>query len=183
MNTNHINSQEEKFMSEQNNVEAELEASLMEAGIEIPADEPKLDAPENVDEQPLVGPPVAAIEESSTTTEVPVETTAQRLTRELKEKHFPTLKGKTAAEDRKRLATQVDEGIISPIMLARLLDIVPQQVYQAIAKGKLPALNDNDTQKRRIKFDDAVRWAANYLDRKDLREAQKAQEEKVAAEG
>jgi hypothetical protein len=111
------------------------------------------------------------------------ETTAQRLTRELKEKHFPTLVGKTAADDRKRLSVQIDEGVINPIMLARLLGIVPQQVYQAIAKGKLPAMTDNDTQKRRIKFDDAVRWAANYLDRKDLRERQKEQEAQVAAEG
>jgi len=156
-------------------LEAELAASLEASNLPVlddavdgeivPADEP-------VDEGEST---VEAIE--------PVETTAQRLTRELRELHFPNLTGKTAAEDRKRLEVQISQDVISPIMLARLLDIVPQQVYQAIAKGKLHAMVDNDTQKRRIKFDEAVRWAAAYLDRRDLRELQKEQEAKVAAEG
>jgi uncharacterized 2Fe-2S/4Fe-4S cluster protein (DUF4445 family) len=75
-----------------------------------------------------------------------------------------------ALED--RLIQQMSQEVINPIMLARYLGIRPQQVYQAIRAGSIAAVRENNTQKLYIEFDEACRYAAQYLDRKARRALQ-----------
>lgn len=99
---------------------------------------------------------------------IPEETTADVLLQELREKHFPQ-GNDMGVDDIKRLDEQLDEGVINPIILARILGIKPQMVYQAIRDGKITTLPKNDTQKYRIRVEEATRWAAVYLTKKAVR--------------
>jgi hypothetical protein len=79
-----------------------------------------------------------------------------------------------------RLIAQMSEEVINPIMLARYLGIRPQQVYQAIRGGTITAVRENNTQKLYIEFDEACRYAAQYLDRKARRALQVRLAEELA---
>jgi hypothetical protein len=94
--------------------------------------------------------------------------TAQELLNELHEKHFPPANN-MGEDDVIRLEEQLEEGVINPIILARILGIRPQAVYGAIRDGKIAVLPKNDTQKYRIQTEEAVRWASQYLTRKEGR--------------
>lgn len=74
-----------------------------------------------------------------------------------------------------RIAEQMQQGIINPIELARILSIRPQQVYQAIRHGALK-VKDNNTQKKTIDLNEAARWTATYLNRKLERATKKEAE-------
>jgi hypothetical protein len=95
--------------------------------------------------------------------------TAAELLAELAQKHFPE-SNNLKSGDEQRLEAQMAEGVINPILLARILGIQPQYVYAAIASGKLPTIGENDTQKKRIAVREAARWAAMYLTRKAQRD-------------
>jgi Mn-dependent DtxR family transcriptional regulator len=84
-------------------------------------------------------------------------------------------------EDPGRLRIQVDDGVVSPIILARYLNVKPQMIYQAIRDGKLTAVDYNNTQKKFVRLTTALEWAAKYLTRKQLRDLEKAQEEAESA--
>ena len=86
-----------------------------------------------------------------------------------------------------RYAAQKAEGIVNPIVLANLLDVRPQMIYNYIRKGKFTASHDengnpinehvfgtNNTQKKVIALDEANTFAQGYLDRKVAREEKKA---------
>jgi hypothetical protein len=110
-----------------------------------------------------------------------VETTAQRIVRELREKFEAEDEAKTKLDE--RLAKQFEAGIVSPMTFAAYLEIRPQMIYQAIRDGKLKTVLDNNTQKRTISVDEAARWGAAYLDRKYSREAAKVQAAEVELQG
>jgi len=116
----------------------------------------------------------------------PVETgfTAAQLIAELRAKYYSNPLGTSTigvdnVEDSGRLQIQVDANVISPIILARYLNVKPQMVYQAIREGKLTAVSWNNTQKKFIRLPEAMRWAAKYLTRKQLRDLQTAAEEQA----
>jgi len=73
-----------------------------------------------------------------------------------------------------RIGEQIELDVINPIELARILDIRPQQVYQAIRHGALKT-TENNTQKKYIDIDEAARWTAEYLNRKLQRAANKVE--------
>jgi hypothetical protein len=83
-----------------------------------------------------------------------------------------------------RFAEQAAEGVVNPIVLAKLVGVRPQMVYNYLAKGKFTevegAVGTNSTQKKVIQLDEANTWAQGYIDRKVTRETKEA--EKVAAE-
>jgi hypothetical protein len=74
-----------------------------------------------------------------------------------------------------RFPAQHAEGIVNPIVLAKLLKIRPQMVYNYIKQGKLPE-QANSSQRMVIPWVTAVEFARGYLDRKAIKAA------KVAAE-
>jgi hypothetical protein len=88
------------------------------------------------------------------------------------------------ANVQKRFAEQAAEGVVNPIVLAQLVGVRPQMVYNYISKGKFSQAEDafgtNNTGKKVINLDEANTWAQGYLDRKVTRETKEA--EKVAAE-
>lgn len=66
-----------------------------------------------------------------------------------------------------RFAEQSANGVVNPIVLATLLDVRPQMIYNYIAKGKFSqeenAVGSNNTQKKVIDLREANTWAAAYL--------------------
>jgi predicted nucleic acid-binding protein len=84
---------------------------------------------------------------------------------------------------RARFEAQSAEGVVNPIVLAALLEVRPQMIYQYLRKGKLVAVEDTDensTQKLVITIAGATAWARQYVENKVTREAKRA--EKLAAE-
>ena len=85
-----------------------------------------------------------------------------------------------------RFVEQSAKGVVNPIVLAKLVGVRPQMVYNYIKKGKFTtedtegAFRSNSTQKKVIDLAVANAWAQGYLNRKVARET--AQAEKVAAE-
>jgi hypothetical protein len=75
-----------------------------------------------------------------------------------------------------RLQKQLRENVVSPMTLAKVLGIRPQQIYNAIRNGHLTAVKENNTQKLVIEEAEAVGYAARRYGREAAREA------KVAAE-
>lgn len=71
-----------------------------------------------------------------------------------------------------RLSEQASNGVINPIVLAKFLNIAPQQVYNRIKAGKIQIANRNSTQKIVIPLGEALEFAANYLDKKARKQAQ-----------
>jgi len=75
---------------------------------------------------------------------------------------------------RVRYEEQKEQGIVNPIVLAALLGIRPQMIYNYIAKGKLTdkseAIDKNSTQKKTIDIVEANTWANSYLAKKVERE-------------
>jgi len=96
------------------------------------------------------------------------ETTAQRLVRELRERHSG-----------ERIQVQFEQGVINPIELAKFMGVRPQMIYQDIRAGKLAAVKLNNTQKIVIERDVAMTYAAAYLDRKAARLLQQTQLEAI----
>jgi len=74
-----------------------------------------------------------------------------------------------------RFRAQYDEGIVNPVVLAALLKVRPQMIYNYIKQGKLPE-QYNETQKMVIPWATAVEFARAYLNRKATKAA------KIAAE-
>jgi hypothetical protein len=99
------------------------------------------------------------------------ETTAERLTRELREKF-----------QGERIQVQFEQGVINPIELAKFMSVRPQMVYQDIRSGRLTAAKHNNTQKWVIDRSIAIDYAAAYLDRKAQRllQLQREQEEALS---
>lgn len=81
-----------------------------------------------------------------------------------------------------RFAEQSAEGIVNPIVLAALVGVRPQMIYNYIRKGKFtqPELDSetgsNSTQKIVLDLREANTWATAYLEKKQ------AKADKVAAE-
>jgi hypothetical protein len=92
---------------------------------------------------------------------------------------------KTASKPtRERFAEQAKEGVVNPIVLAALLGVRPQMIYNYLRKGKFSevegAVGQNSTQKKVIRLDEANAFAQQYSTRKIERETKAA--EKVKAE-
>lgn len=82
-----------------------------------------------------------------------------------------------------RFHAQANEGLISPIVLAELLDVRPQMIYGYLRKNKFAdenAVGVNNTQKKTILLTVAEIFAAGYIDRKETRAEEK--EAKIKAE-
>ena len=85
----------------------------------------------------------------------------------------------------RRYMDQKENGVINPIVLAKLLDVRPQMIYNYISKGRFTqeengAYGTNNTQKITIRLDEANVFAASYSERKSTREAE--QQEKIQRE-
>lgn len=61
--------------------------------------------------------------------------------------------------------------IVSPVVLAQLLGIKPQMVYNYISKEMIKGVKDNSTQKIVIELEEALRWSAKYLNKKEWKKA------------
>lgn len=70
-----------------------------------------------------------------------------------------------------RLKLQAANGVVNPIVLAKFLGIAPQQVYNRIKANKIGVVNRNTTQKIVIPIDEAVAFAAEYLDKQARKQA------------
>lgn len=82
-----------------------------------------------------------------------------------------------------RFYAQASEDLISPIVLAKLLDVAPQMIYGYFRKNKFTdenVLGVNNTQKKTIRLSIAETFAAGYIDRKETRAEEK--EAKIKAE-
>lgn len=79
-----------------------------------------------------------------------------------------------------RFAEQKAQGVVNPIVLAELLGVRPQMIYNYIRKGKLTdsseAIGQNNTQKKTIDLAEAEGFAHKYT------EKQKAKAAKIEAE-
>ena len=69
-----------------------------------------------------------------------------------------------------RVQAQLKDGILSPMLLAELLNVRPQMIYQYIGKGKITAVQLNNTQKKVVRIAEARRFAREYLSRKQQRD-------------
>lgn len=76
-----------------------------------------------------------------------------------------------------RFAEQSAEGIVNPIVLAELLEVRPQMIYNYIRKGKFSqaeadsSTGFNTTQKKVIDLREANVFAAAYVGRKAAKAA------------
>jgi hypothetical protein len=75
-----------------------------------------------------------------------------------------------------RLEAQMAEQVVNPIVLAKVLGVKPQMIYNYIRSGRINAVLHNNTQKKVIKLEDALAFARSYLDRK-ARAALKVEEQ------
>jgi|SRR5215831_2213154 len=92
------------------------------------------------------------------------------------------LRGKAA--DGSRLAEQLDEGVVTPIELAKAIDVLPQMIYNYIRNGRLNAHTTLDTQKIVINLEDAKEFVRTRLEKDAKKAAQIAAElEGVAKAG
>ncbi len=64
-----------------------------------------------------------------------------------------------------RLSSQMSQGVVNPIVLAKVCGIKPQQVYNYIRKGYIAAVRENNTQKLYIELNDAVAFVMRRLNR------------------
>lgn len=70
----------------------------------------------------------------------------------------------TAAEKNVRLAEQMKQNVINPIVLAKVCGIPPQMVYSYIKKGYIER-DSNNTQKIVIELNEAIRFVMKRLNR------------------
>ena len=76
-----------------------------------------------------------------------------------------------------RFAEQSAQGIVNPIVLAALVGVRPQMIYNYIAKGKLSEVlpdsttGANNTQKKVLDLREANTWATAYLEKKAAKAA------------
>src|SRR5215469_14990502 len=84
---------------------------------------------------------------AETTSEAVEPITEEGLLAELRAKNYRNL-GMENPEDIDRIEEQLRQEVISPIILARYINVRPQMVYQAIRDGKLTAVDFNNTQKK-----------------------------------
>jgi hypothetical protein len=108
----------------------------------------------------------------------PETVTEQGLLAELRRGEYRGL-GQENLEDLNRIESQLRDEVIAPILLARYIGVRPQMVYQAIREGKLTAVDLNNTQKKYIRLNEALRYAARYLTRRQARELEKLREERT----
>jgi len=101
------------------------------------------------------------------------ETTLDHLADEL-------LKDKTAKHLQivARYNEQKANEVVNPIVLAALLEVRPQMIYNYIRKGRFTDLSEdghgadfNNTQKRVIRFDEANTFAQQYVGRQEVKAA------------
>ncbi len=78
---------------------------------------------------------------------------------------------KKFARSNDRLAEQLKQNVVNPIMLAKVAEVVPQMIYNYIRSGAIKAF-ENDTQKKVINVDDAVEFLRSRFERQ-AREAAK----------
>lgn len=82
-----------------------------------------------------------------------------------------------------RYEAQKAEGVINPIVLAGLMGVKPQMIYNYLRKGRLTevqgAVGTNNTQKKTIHIGEANTFAGQYVERK----AQKAAKVQAELEG
>ena len=103
---------------------------------------------------------------------------------------YPTLSRLAELTDpstKARFAAQASEGVVNPIVLAKLVGVRPQMLYQYIAKGRLPivegveaGVGTNSTQKKVIRLAVAEAWVNGYLGRKADRAIRAAAELEAA---
>jgi len=74
-----------------------------------------------------------------------------------------------------RLRTQMEEGVINPIMLAKFLGVIPQMMYNYVASKRIPA-HYNNTGKLVIDLDDAVEFLFARAQRNAEKRAKEAAE-------
>lgn len=86
----------------------------------------------------------------------------------------------------RRFVEQHEQGVINPIVLAKVMGIRPQMVYNYISKGKFSVVDEsgelvashakqNSTQKKVLDFEEANTWATQYFERKVERETKAAE--------
>ncbi len=66
---------------------------------------------------------------------------------------------------RERISLLCTEGTIGPITLAKVLDVRPQHIYNALRRGAIPC-ERNAESKLRIKEADALAYVEKYLPRR-----------------
>jgi hypothetical protein len=81
----------------------------------------------------------------------------------------------TFAQSEPRLRTQMDEGVINPIMLAKFIGVIPQMMYNYVASKRIPA-HYNNTGKLVIDLDDAVEFLFDRATRAAEKRAKEAAE-------
>jgi len=81
-----------------------------------------------------------------------------------------------------RYASQASEGVVNPIVLAEIMGVRAQYIYNLIRKGKLEAVKHNNTQKLVIELETAKAFALNYQEGKDARIAARAAKAKALDE-
>lgn len=79
------------------------------------------------------------------------------------------------AESNTRLADQMANNVVNPMVLAAVCDIKPQMVYNYIRSGRLPS-HTNNTEKLVIPLEAAVEFVRNRLE-KEAQKKQKLQRE------
>jgi hypothetical protein len=98
------------------------------------------------------------------------ETTLDHLAQELR--RDATAKNLVVVQ---RYFEQKKEGVVNPIVLAALLDVRPQMIYNYIRKGKFTDLSEgldfNNTQKRVIRYDEANTFAQQFVGRREAKAA------------
>lgn len=76
-----------------------------------------------------------------------------------------------------RYMDQKQQGLINPIVLAKLMGVRPQMIYNYIRKGRFTqedAFGINSTQKITIRLNEAIGFASSYVGRKENREEAEA---------
>lgn len=76
------------------------------------------------------------------------------------------------AETNERLAAQMAEGIVNPIVLATVIDVRPQMIYNYIQNGRIISRHSNSTQKLIIPLHEAYRFAASQIERRNKKAEQ-----------
>jgi len=84
----------------------------------------------------------------------------------------PSLEELAKAHHNDRFELQAENKVVNPIVLADLLDVRPQMIYNYIRKGKITTTErTNSTQKITIPLEVAQAFAQAYLLKKGLKAA------------
>jgi hypothetical protein len=120
----------------------------------------------------------------STKTDQEFDVTGETDVTDVEEFTVPELVLDQLAADKKhaRFAAQATEEVVNPMVLADVLEVRPQMIYNYIRKGKIASVTSNNTQKKVIPLSAARVFARQYLQRKvDQQTKQQVQDELTAA--